>query len=151
MARSSASKVARVVCRNLQAPRTPPTALLPRMSAVPAMMRPASVHSAPAEPRRFLSTTANRHGITPDDKPAKSPEPTQVLKTPADISEGTYHTVADEYLDKLISRLEELQDEREDVDVEYSVPADHTPSLHPTPNECWLTRVHQPSLNRPAS
>ncbi|KAK3900554.1 hypothetical protein C8A05DRAFT_17154 [Staphylotrichum tortipilum] len=114
------SKVARVVCRNLQAIRTPPTVLLPRMSAAPAVMRPAPNYSVPVGSRRFISSTANRSGITPDDKAPKSPEPTRVLKTPADISEGTYHSVADDYLDKLLSRLEELQDQREDVDVEYS-------------------------------
>lgn len=141
MARPSASKVARVVCRNLQATRTPPTALLPRMSAAPALMRPVSAYSAPAEPRRFISTTADRRGITPDDKARSTvPESTYVPKTPADISEGAYHTVADEYLDKLLSRLEELQDQREDVDVEYSVPADLTPFDGNPPQEPLLTR-----------
>nr|6FCO_A Chain A, Mitochondrial frataxin-like protein [Thermochaetoides thermophila DSM 1495]6FCO_B Chain B, Mitochondrial frataxin-like protein [Thermochaetoides thermophila DSM 1495]6FCO_C Chain C, Mitochondrial frataxin-like protein [Thermochaetoides thermophila DSM 1495]6FCO_D Chain D, Mitochondrial frataxin-like protein [Thermochaetoides thermophila DSM 1495]6FCO_E Chain E, Mitochondrial frataxin-like protein [Thermochaetoides thermophila DSM 1495]6FCO_F Chain F, Mitochondrial frataxin-like pro len=37
----------------------------------------------------------------------------------ADITTAEYHRLADEYLDALLSRLEELQDEREDVDVEY--------------------------------
>jgi frataxin len=45
----------------------------------------------------------------------------KVPKTPANITDAEYHTIADEYLDRLLSRLEEIQDEREEVDVEYSV------------------------------
>ncbi|EGS23058.1 mitochondrial frataxin-like protein [Thermochaetoides thermophila DSM 1495] len=76
----------------------------------------------PIPTRRFLSSSSSLKGITPDNKPRdssgieKSPKP---ATKPADITTAEYHRLADEYLDALLSRLEELQDEREDVDVEY--------------------------------
>lgn len=46
--------------------------------------------------------------------------------TPLPIDE--YHKLSDAYIDTLVAKLEELQEEREDIDVEYSV----SPSpLHP--------------------
>ena len=40
---------------------------------------------------------------------------------PASISIETYHKRADAYIDTLVAALEELQERREEVDVEYSV------------------------------
>lgn len=51
---------------------------------------------------RFLTTTA----------PAPSPTP---------LSTDEYHTRSDAYIDALLAQLEAMQEEREDVDVEYSV------------------------------
>jgi frataxin len=139
MARAGASKLARVACRTLQAPRVARTSL-PSLAAAPVLLQSAPISPAPLAARRFISNSSHRKGITPDDKASKLPETPEVIKTPADISEGDYHTLADEYLENLISRLEDLQDEREDVEVEYSVsrpppsfsPPPHTPSLtHP--------------------
>jgi hypothetical protein len=42
---------------------------------------------------------------------------------PAPLSPGEYHRRADTYIDALVAQLEELQERREDVDVEYSVRA----------------------------
>jgi frataxin len=42
---------------------------------------------------------------------------------PADITTEQFHEVADQYLDALIEKLEALQEETEEVDVEYSVSA----------------------------
>ena len=39
----------------------------------------------------------------------------------ADITEGEYHQLADEYLETLLSKLEETQEQREGLDVEFSV------------------------------
>ena len=36
------------------------------------------------------------------------------------MTESEYHALADEYLDRLLVRLEDMQDAREDVDVEYA-------------------------------
>ncbi|CAK7203261.1 Mitochondrial matrix iron chaperone [Sporothrix eucalyptigena] len=36
------------------------------------------------------------------------------------MTESEYHILADEYLDRLLVRLEDMQDAREDVDVEYA-------------------------------
>jgi frataxin len=82
-------------------------------------------------------------GITPDDKAPKPVETPPVTRTPADISEGEYHTVADEYLEKLLTRLEQLQDAREDVDVEYSV-------NHPTPTPTLSVPVQTLTAHPPA-
>ncbi|GAO16262.1 hypothetical protein UVI_02000410 [Ustilaginoidea virens] len=38
----------------------------------------------------------------------------------ADLSEGQYHELADSYLDAVLSKFEQLQDAREDIDIEYS-------------------------------
>ncbi|KAK4141994.1 Frataxin-like domain-containing protein [Dichotomopilus funicola] len=119
MARSSASKLARVAHRGLQSTRIARTSLAASPVAVQyaPSAAPASVFTA----RRSVSTTPHHfQSITPDAKAPKNAEATPVTKTPADISDGEYHSVADEYLDKLLLRLEQLQDEQEEVDVEFS-------------------------------
>lgn len=39
---------------------------------------------------------------------------------PAEITESQYHEIADEYLETIVNKFEELQDEGEDLDVEFS-------------------------------
>jgi len=41
--------------------------------------------------------------------------------TPTPLTPEKYHTLSDAYIDALVTQLEELQEQREDVDVEYSV------------------------------
>lgn len=41
----------------------------------------------------------------------------------AELSDGEYHDLADAYLEGVLSRFEQLQDTREDIEVEYSVRA----------------------------
>lgn len=69
------------------------------------------------------TSSAMQKGILPDSEnpPAKQAEDSPVTATPAEISEGEYHQLADEYLETILSKFEELQDEREDVDVEFAV------------------------------
>ncbi|KAL2258018.1 hypothetical protein VTK26DRAFT_8834 [Humicola hyalothermophila] len=121
MARSAATKLARAASQGLRTTRAARVAL-PSASAAPVVSfsRPRLATSLPA--RRFISSSTDRKGITPDDKPRdpNNVETPKVARTPANMTDSEYHTVADEYLDKLLTRLEELQDEREDVDVEYS-------------------------------
>jgi len=119
MARAGASKLARVACRSLQTSRVTRTSF-PSVSTAPAVVQSAPIFPTPLTARRFISNSSDRQAITPDAKAPKAAETPEVLKTPADITEDNYHAVADEYLDKLLTRLEKLQDEREDVDVEYS-------------------------------
>ncbi len=128
MARAAASKLARVACRALPAARVARTSL-PSLAAAPAILQSAPILPTPLAARRFISNSSDRKGITPDAKASKTPETPEVIKTAADITEADYHTLADEYLDKLLSRLEKLQDEREDVDVEYSVRRQPAPLL----------------------
>lgn len=48
---------------------------------------------------------------------------------PEPISIDQYHRLADHYIDSLVSKLEELQEERRDVDCEYSVCSSLAPRL----------------------
>jgi len=75
---------------------------------------------------RSISSTTPRHiAILPDGskEPAnKADEPTQTTNhTPTEITEAQYHQLADDYLEAILNKFEELQDTRDDVDVEYSV------------------------------
>ena len=56
------------------------------------------------------------------------------------MSTDEYHKRSDRYIDGLVAQLEEMQEEREDVDVEYSV---RSPSPPPPPS-CfvWLRWSH---------
>ncbi|KAI5467012.1 hypothetical protein BGZ63DRAFT_418749 [Mariannaea sp. PMI_226] len=74
--------------------------------------------------RSFFSTThAQAKGIMPEsDNPAK-PEPAANKATSyaaVDLTDAEYHEIADEYLENVLIKFEELQDAREDVDVEFS-------------------------------
>lgn len=40
---------------------------------------------------------------------------------PSDLTDAQYHELSDEYLDNLLNKFEAAQDERDDIDVEYSV------------------------------
>ncbi|KAL2143657.1 hypothetical protein VTI28DRAFT_10164 [Corynascus sepedonium] len=119
MARPSASKLARLAYRGLQSARMR-RATLPSISAASATLNIAPRTATSFATRRHISSSPGRNGITPDDKPSRPVETPPVTRTPADISDSEYHTVADEYLERLLTRLEELQDEREDVEVEFS-------------------------------
>ncbi|KXX79949.1 Frataxin, mitochondrial [Madurella mycetomatis] len=117
--RSSVSKLARVACRRLQTTHAA-RSTMPIISAVHSLSNSTPGFLAPLAVRRHISGSSNRKGITPDDKPREDIESPKVTKTPVNMTDSQYHTVADEYLERLLTRLEELQDQREDVDVEYS-------------------------------
>ncbi|KPM44267.1 hypothetical protein AK830_g2224 [Neonectria ditissima] len=73
--------------------------------------------------RSFFSTApAREKGIMPDTENPAKPEP--VAETPSfavvELSDAQYHELADEYLENVVSKFEELQDAREDIDVEFS-------------------------------
>lgn len=61
--------------------------------------------------------------ITPDNQPVqpKKDASPSVVRAATELTDDQYHKLADEYMDRLVTHLEELQDEREDIDVEYSV------------------------------
>jgi hypothetical protein len=68
------------------------------------------------------TTTALRQAITPDSSTPSPPSTSSSpVAAPANISLEEYHELADSYLDRLVSKLEGLSEQREDVDVEYSV------------------------------
>ncbi|KAF4339995.1 regulator of mitochondrial iron homeostasis [Fusarium beomiforme] len=72
----------------------------------------------------FSTTVSNKRGIMPDtENPAKPlNEAEEIHQSPvvAEITEQEYHELADEYLDNVVGKFEELQDQREDVDVDFS-------------------------------
>jgi frataxin len=73
----------------------------------------------------FSTTVSHKKGIMPDtenpSKPLDETEQAEPTAAVAEITEQEYHEIADEYLDNVVSRFEELQDQREDIDVEFSV------------------------------
>jgi frataxin len=79
---------------------------------------------------RHIHTTSTRTIAILEDRDgkAKASERSPVSVAVSDITEAEYHQVADEYLETLLSKFEELQDAREDVDVEFSVSPPALPS-----------------------
>jgi hypothetical protein len=74
--------------------------------------------------RRFSSGQQQYKGITPEsaDPSPKTPESTSPkASAPANISIDEYHNLSDVYLNSLVEQLEQLQEEREEVDCEYTV------------------------------
>ncbi|CAK7272215.1 Mitochondrial matrix iron chaperone [Sporothrix epigloea] len=69
-----------------------------------------------------LRPSASRRALPPADAttPSLSAYTPQSAAEPAAMSEPEYHALADEYLDRLLVRLEDMQDACEDVDVEYA-------------------------------
>ncbi len=91
--------------------------------------------------RSFHTTPTPLKGITPD---SSDPQPNLVgsattVGEPAEISDQTYHERADAYINELVSKLESLQEEKDDVDCEYSVSP-------PPPNFLSPHHLHLSSL-----
>lgn len=84
----------------------------------------AAVRAASRSPvgLRHIHTTSTRTIAILEDRDIKpkASEPSPVSVAASDITEAEYHQLADEYLETLLSKFEELQDAREDVDVEFS-------------------------------
>ncbi|OBT69574.1 hypothetical protein VE03_00808 [Pseudogymnoascus sp. 23342-1-I1] len=72
--------------------------------------------------RNFSCSQASSKGIYPetDNPPAKTLEPEAKAKEPTELTIEEYHEAADNCIDHLVATFEELQEAREDVDVEYS-------------------------------
>ena len=61
------------------------------------------------------------------DKPSKTGnEPTKPAFGVAELSDNEYHELSDHYLDIVCAKFEQLQDAREDIDVEFSVSYRHS-------------------------
>jgi len=73
--------------------------------------------------RSFSTVLRSFKGLSPESEnpQPKEPEAHDIAASPAVLSIEQYNILSDEYMDTLVERLEELQEEREDVDVEYSV------------------------------
>ena len=89
----------------------------------------------PGKQRRAIHSTrpagaqdGSRTASTDSASQLKATSPSPVV--PADISNEEYHNRADDVMEELLARLEDLQEDREDVEVEYSVRND--PLLYST-------------------
>ncbi|OCL09085.1 arabinogalactan endo-1,4-beta-galactosidase [Glonium stellatum] len=62
------------------------------------------------------------NGIMPDsaDPAPKESEANEHVTAPTELSHEEYHQRADEYLDLLVNRLEQQQESRQDLEVEYA-------------------------------
>lgn len=136
MARQHLIRTARSASRALQATRAVGIAALG-----PARLPMSRPTFSPTTSSRPFTTDTPRLGITPDNLPAKEAETPDLVRTPANITDAEYHSVADEFMDRLLSQLEGLEEKTEDLDVEYSV-CTPTPQylLFPSP----LTTPHLP-------
>ncbi|KAK3396755.1 Frataxin-like domain-containing protein [Sordaria brevicollis] len=117
MPRSIVTKVARATSRSLQLSRT-----TPRITASSPFAAASLIPRAGA-PRFFSSAGLNGNNITPDKQPVQPKEDTTAaptIRAATELTDDEYHKLADQYMDRLVTHLEELQDEREDIDVEYS-------------------------------
>jgi frataxin len=74
-------------------------------------------------PRTLRTSTASTRSFSRTSTTCESKLPNIDSDTvvPASISIEQYHQISDEYMDAVVAKLEELQEAREDVDVEYSV------------------------------
>ena len=107
---------------------------LPRPSCTPARFhRP-----------RPLTTTPHRLDVDP---------PATHVREPTPLSQEVYHTHADAYIDTLVAELEELQELREEVDVEYSVrtPGSLSPQAAPSSPFLLLSLLAFPPPSLPDS
>jgi hypothetical protein len=73
--------------------------------------------------RQFSITMIKSKGISPESEnpQPKEPETSGRDLAPTELSIDQFHEVSDIYLERIVSKFEELQENREDVDVEYSV------------------------------
>jgi len=74
--------------------------------------------------RKFHTTPAARLDILSDasDKDAgKESEPHQEVTQPTPITEEEFHQKADKFFEDLVTQLESMQEEKDKLDVEYSV------------------------------
>ncbi|KAK3493524.1 Frataxin-like domain-containing protein [Neurospora crassa] len=115
MSRAIVTKVARATLRSLQG-----ISRNTRITSTP--FAAASLLPRSTVPRFYSTAGPNGNMITPDKQPVQPKEeaaPT-VVRAATELTDDEYHKLADQYMDRLVTHLEELQDEREDIDVEYS-------------------------------
>ncbi|KAF0326983.1 Frataxin-like protein [Colletotrichum sp. SAR11_59] len=122
MARSSIAKLSRAASRSV---RTSTSSVLPRRSSAALLnaTKPAATAGLVVPARKLFTTSAvATRGIMPDTDDPKVPEtPKEEVKTSVvELSDADYHELADTYLETVLTKLEELQDAREGVDVEYA-------------------------------
>jgi frataxin len=121
MTRNSAFKLARSATRQLTPSSTITRSSLLRQSKISTI--PATRNTFSQSYRLFSSTPITSKGLSPEseDPHPKPAESNTRAASPAELTIEEYHKLSDEYIDAVVSRMEQLQEERDDVDVEYSV------------------------------
>ena len=72
--------------------------------------------------RQLHTSTAFSKGITPDaEDPIPKEFPGERITQRTDVTDEQYHELSDRYLEGILTKLEEMQESREDLDVEFSV------------------------------
>lgn len=126
MPRTTALKFARLTPRQLTtntsthiAHRTQTLLSKPTPINLSAITSPASIRFST---RPFTTSPYICKGISPThEEPNPAPaEPQAATTVPANISQETYEQLADAEMDNIVAKLEEMQETKEEVDVEYS-------------------------------
>lgn len=126
MAPNALSKLARVATRQIgplaaQRSSTIARGSLLRHSTFSIISQSSRIGSIQAV-RSFSINGTFYKGLSPetDDPKPKEAEDHATASHPADLSVEEYNELSDHYMDKMVEKLEQLQEERGDVDVEYS-------------------------------
>lgn len=131
MTRTFLAKIVRGASRQYGTPRN----FLGRTRAFP-IVRPSTVYQS-----FRLLTVSNKagKGLSPESENPKPPivESNAEPKQAADLTQEQYNELSDEYMDMMVEKLEELQEDREDVDVEYSVRSQLMLVYHSLIFACW--------------
>ena len=123
MTRNAVFKLVRVATRPFSAPSsTIPRSSLIRKSRLSIISRPVLTASIQAC-RSFSTTPTASKGLSPESEDPAPKEAESNIKTaqPAELTNEQYHELADAYMDSMVERMEQLQEEKDEVDVEYSV------------------------------
>ncbi|KFH41467.1 Frataxin-like protein [Hapsidospora chrysogenum ATCC 11550] len=118
MSRSHLVKTTRLGFRAVRCSNARRAPFRPPLSASSAVRRSTWSSSS----YRFSTCAVRPQSTQPDNASAATPasEAKPVIPTPAELSVNTYHELADAWLDHALARFEELQDQSDDIDVEYS-------------------------------
>lgn len=73
--------------------------------------------------RSFAFSASRATGLMPDTENPSTPKREADLSalTPAEISDEEFHTLSDAFMEKVHEKAEQVQETREDVEVEYAV------------------------------
>ncbi|KAJ0305906.1 hypothetical protein COL5a_002708 [Colletotrichum fioriniae] len=120
MARNSITKLTGAAARSLRA-STQARLAIPRRSALLLAASKPTV-SAPSARKLFTTSSIAHRGIMPDtDDPQVKDTPKEEVKmSVVELTDAEYHDLSENYLDNIVTRLEEIADAREGVDVEYA-------------------------------
>ncbi|EXF79230.1 frataxin [Colletotrichum fioriniae PJ7] len=120
MARNSITKLTGAAARTLRASSQAHLAIPRRSALLLAASKPTV--SGPSARKLFTTSSIAHRGIMPDtDDPQVKDTPKEEVKmSVVELTDAEYHDLSENYLDNIVTRLEEIADAREGVDVEYA-------------------------------